>query len=365
VAEVGAEVVVAFRGTMAGELLNWLTNLDFTQVPFSPGSTHRGMTEALDLVWEPIRRHALALLSPGQTLWLTGHSLGGALATLAGARFSHLWEDVRVCTFGTPRVGCPDFVAGYKPPLHRIERVADLICHLPPPPGLLSPLRLALRAALPTQVGWLAPEEVRYLHAGQLTLIDADGSIKWAAEHGEALASLEQRLLPLLSTTLTPAALLSGHQIDGYIACLKAARVGKPVRPKATVPSSSFPKESADMPSSAHISIAVSVVNRTERKLIRIDAVKSWGVFALAPPGSIEPGASAQFRIESNGFMTGADGYVTYQLQGVDGVVKLLFQAPFWGSNHFDGSAPSSFVVDHEGQVGGKHPSVSFTVKPG
>ncbi len=77
----------------------------------------------------------------------------------------------------------------------------------------------------------------------------------------------------------------------------------------------------------------------------------------------IEVGATERFRIESNRVMTGADGVATYQVEGSDGVVKLVFQAPFWHGNLFEGTASSEFVVDHEGQLAGKHPSVTFTVK--
>jgi hypothetical protein len=223
VAEVNGDLVVAFRGTVPGELLNWLTNLDFTQIPVPPGSIHRGMTQALDLVWEPVRQHARTLLRPGQTVWFTGHSLGGSLAQLAAARFTRDWGDVRVCTFGAPRVGCPEFAASYRPKLYRFERPADLVCHLPPPPELLTPLLLALNAALPAPVAWLLPAGVQYCHVGKRVLLQADGSLLIEGESAEVLAGLHQRLLPLLSCALKPATLLEEHQMEGYLACLEAA----------------------------------------------------------------------------------------------------------------------------------------------
>jgi hypothetical protein len=363
-AKVGREVVVAFRGTVSGELLNWLTNLNFAQAPFPPGNAHRGMTEALELVWPQVREQVLSLLAPGQRVWFTGHSLGGALATLAAARFARSWDDVRACTFGSPRVGCPDFAAGYRPRLYRIERVDDVVCHLPPPPGLMQPLMLALNRVLPRPVTWLTPSEVRYLHIGDLLLIGADGSVKSGSATGEGLAAITQRLAPILATTFRPAALFEGHQLEGYVASLKAALLEKPHVEQPTSQALLPARSPADMPSSAHISINVSVVNRTGRKLLRLDAVKNWGIYSLSPPGAIEAGGSAQFLIESNGLMTGADGCVTYQIQGVDGAVKLVFQAPFWHGNHFEGSAPHGFAVDYSGQLGGKHPSVAFTIKP-
>ena len=67
--------------------------------------------------------------------------------------------------------------------------------------------------------------------------------------------------------------------------------------------------------------------------------------------------------MEANAILTGSDGVATYQVQGIEGVVKLMFQAPFWHGNHFEGTAPSGFVVDYAGQLAGSHPSVTFTVK--
>jgi hypothetical protein len=282
---------------------------------------------------------------------------------VAAARFAQAWDDVRVCTFGSPRVGCPDFVKGYRPQLYRFERIDDLVCHLPPPPGLMEPALFALNNLLPTPVAWHTPANVRYFHAGELILLDADGLSQPELEVDEGFASLQQRFLPLLVGTLQPGTLLTGHQIDSYVASLKAATLGKSSRERTSSQPPPSTRRPPDMPGAAHISIDVTVVNRTERKLVRLDAVKNWGIYSVAPSGAIQPGESAQFQMQSNGFMTGADGCVTYQLQGVDGAVKLIVQAPYWHGNHFEGSAPAGFVIDYAGDLGGKHPSVTFTIK--
>ena len=60
---------------------------------------------------------AVARLSRDQTtrLFLTGHSLGGALAVLAGAvlQFETNRSVTGVYTYGQPRVGDPDFSAAF------------------------------------------------------------------------------------------------------------------------------------------------------------------------------------------------------------------------------------------------------------
>lgn len=51
-----------------------------------------------------------------RTMYYVGHSLGGALATLAAMYFGSIYPDVRhVCiTFGAPRVGDKAFVSEFK-----------------------------------------------------------------------------------------------------------------------------------------------------------------------------------------------------------------------------------------------------------
>lgn len=54
-------------------------------------------------------------------LYLTGHSLGGAAATLSGARLLSMGinpDQIRVITFGAPAVGNAAFAAAYEPTLH-------------------------------------------------------------------------------------------------------------------------------------------------------------------------------------------------------------------------------------------------------
>jgi hypothetical protein len=42
-------------------------------------------------------------------LFFTGHSLGGALSVIAGRQFAHVFPQLRVYTFGQPRVGDHEF----------------------------------------------------------------------------------------------------------------------------------------------------------------------------------------------------------------------------------------------------------------
>jgi triacylglycerol lipase len=93
--------VVAFAGTNDAE--DWLTNLNVEKVDWSGYQLHAGFHEAESGL-------ALSLsqqYSPDtRNLWVTGHSLGGILATLHALRFADGFGDEclsGVYTYGSPR----------------------------------------------------------------------------------------------------------------------------------------------------------------------------------------------------------------------------------------------------------------------
>lgn len=130
--------ILAFRGT--GSAVEWVSDFIAQQTPYRPvrlaGGTHKGFTDiymsARDQVYS-----LLAQLPVDRPLFITGHSLGGALATLAAldiASNSPFTAPV-VYTFGAPRVGDPDFVRAYNytVPYHwRVQNEFDIVPHLPP-----------------------------------------------------------------------------------------------------------------------------------------------------------------------------------------------------------------------------------------
>jgi triacylglycerol lipase len=131
--------VIAFCGTK--DLKNWMTNLHSTPGRFAwffegapeVGDVHAGFAFALRHSWKEITAAmnrvappvATAVsdlqglsTTPQRTLWITGHSLGGALAALAGAAFSMLPGNIirpvgGVYTFGQPRIGLHNFCGYY------------------------------------------------------------------------------------------------------------------------------------------------------------------------------------------------------------------------------------------------------------
>jgi predicted lipase len=94
---------MAFRGT--DEIKDWLDNLNAFQERALFGGVHRGFWSSLQDVWKPLFEQYQELRSlKKRPLFLTGHSLGGAMATIGAAKMIH--EDLpfmSVYTFGQPR----------------------------------------------------------------------------------------------------------------------------------------------------------------------------------------------------------------------------------------------------------------------
>lgn len=136
-------IIVAFRGTESRT--DWMNNLDFALIPGSAdwidesqGRVHRGFFNAFNSVWGQVKRAIERFQTQGQTLWFTGHSLGGALATLATAK-SILIESKPVeglYTFGSPRVGdrvfAQNFNSQFKDQSFRFVNNRDIITLVPP-----------------------------------------------------------------------------------------------------------------------------------------------------------------------------------------------------------------------------------------
>jgi len=78
------------------------------------GYVHEGFSRSLDAIWDKFMQ---AVRSTRRPIFLSGHSLGGALATLAAFRLMQLNDpDIEVralYTYGSPRVGDPAFVEAF------------------------------------------------------------------------------------------------------------------------------------------------------------------------------------------------------------------------------------------------------------
>jgi triacylglycerol lipase len=127
--------IVTFRGTQSDAWDDLFNISRFAPARWDVGHVHEGFGKALDVIWKPLER-ALDGLPGDCRVWFTGHSLGGALASLAAVR-----RDTRAAglyTFGSPRVGDGVF-AGHLSRVFTDRSVRyvndhDGVTHVPPAP---------------------------------------------------------------------------------------------------------------------------------------------------------------------------------------------------------------------------------------
>ncbi|MDL2330369.1 lipase family protein, partial [Desulfosarcina sp. OttesenSCG-928-A07] len=129
----GNDLIMSFRGTDG--VIDWLNDIDVQQVPYpyGHGMVHKGMLRAVDSIGQQLYNSAKKLLQAAVGLkghfYITGHSKGGAMATLMTGKVAELALPF-VVTFGALRVGDAAFKAAYKHTHYRYESFLDLVPHL-------------------------------------------------------------------------------------------------------------------------------------------------------------------------------------------------------------------------------------------
>ena len=127
-----AVVLVAFRGT-AG-VADWIADLNFLSITRPYGTVHRGFCYAFQDVNARLRQ--ILSLFTGLPVVVTGHSLGGALATIAAAEWSGQVPVARIFTFGQPAVGTDGFAnfidQNYARRFFRFVNHNDAVARVPP-----------------------------------------------------------------------------------------------------------------------------------------------------------------------------------------------------------------------------------------
>lgn len=192
-------IVVAFRGTlpprMNGQIphdmqiaIDWINNInaDLQRFAWLPADhpdilIHDGFGAALDSIWVNVRLAILAAqaTAPDAPVVFTGHSKGGALATLAGLRW--LIEENKptsVVTFAAPRAGnraFRDFYFNARVTHERYEFADDLVPHLPPTMGGLVD-HLASLPFIGPRFSGIAKHD--YEHVGLLRYVTRSGEVR-------------------------------------------------------------------------------------------------------------------------------------------------------------------------------------------
>ena len=194
VGESDAAVVVAFRGSEAPNTLDglkdWLlTNANnYLILPEGQSGTdfaaagvgarfHRGFLDALAMIWEQLFAAVdQAQKAKARPLWITGHSLGGAIALLAAWRFQRNFLAVHeIITFGAPMIGndtaAKAFEQEFSGKIYRFVDLEDVVPHLPS----VSLLANAYKHCL-NEIVMSAPKVAMAAAAGLKSLIPVPGS---------------------------------------------------------------------------------------------------------------------------------------------------------------------------------------------
>ena len=120
---------VAFRGTEPTQWSDIKADLKIRKVKCPTGFVHRGFRDALNEVWDDVSKWLRE--QKREDVFFTGHSLGGALATLAASRWNTI--TTHLYTYGSPRVGGRKFVKSFlSSNRYRFRNNNDIVTRVPP-----------------------------------------------------------------------------------------------------------------------------------------------------------------------------------------------------------------------------------------
>jgi len=129
--------VLSFRGTEVNSFRDILADLNFRFYRDDKGSKiDSGFRSAFSFIEQEVIQETRNLQD--YALYITGHSLGGALALMAAYSLSSNLTDKKdilaACyTFGSPRVGDSEFGDKIKMPIYRIVNADDIVPRVPFP----------------------------------------------------------------------------------------------------------------------------------------------------------------------------------------------------------------------------------------
>ena len=162
-------IVLAFRGTEANSIQDIKTDFKARFTDCDSGDrVHMGFKEAYEEVAQKIQDAINAHEFKALPLFITGHSLGGALATIAAKRLKHHGGIAACYTYGSPMVGDDDWVAEMRVPVYRIVNAADGVTMLPPSLLITIVVWIFDALRLSSIAEWLRKNFEAYMHCGHM-----------------------------------------------------------------------------------------------------------------------------------------------------------------------------------------------------
>ncbi len=189
---------LVFRGTEPTDWNDIKADLNVASiVAETVGRVHRGFKKEADDIWSDVEE---ILLSNDRTLWMAGHSLGAAIATICASRCKlgrYQTVPIELYTYGSPRVGDRIFINQTAVKHYRWVNNNDIVTRTPPT--------------------WLG-----YSHTGDEIYIGSDGKIQSITSWSRG-ADLWRGFVSGLTQGRFD--LLSDHLMDNYIKCIYGAIV--------------------------------------------------------------------------------------------------------------------------------------------
>lgn len=129
------DLVIACRGTQPAEFNDIKADLKaFPVIAETVSRVHRGFKAEVDELWPMICEDINRKVNLGKKLWMCGHSLGAAMATIMANRCecdSNLNDPEELYTYGSPRVGWPTYVKSFGTVHHRWKNNNDIVTTVP------------------------------------------------------------------------------------------------------------------------------------------------------------------------------------------------------------------------------------------
>jgi hypothetical protein len=125
--------VLAFRGTEPSKSGDIQTDMRLYKKRTQEGKVHSGFHEAYQQISNELEKSFMNQENWIWPLYITGHSLGGALATIATQHLEHkIKSQIAACyTFGSPRVGNEQYEQNIRAPFYRVVHSTDIVSLIP------------------------------------------------------------------------------------------------------------------------------------------------------------------------------------------------------------------------------------------
>ncbi len=211
-------LVLAFRGTQLKDARDVMVDIKLPLVEFAGGGrVHQGFLDGFNKVKSLIEKSLAAHNKKSQLpLYITGHSLGGALALIATRVFGSDSSGATY-TFGCPRAADEAFFAPVKIPVYRVVNAGDGVARMPL--GYSLTVLMAVVRLIPVNgTRWLAKIALNYVsgyaHYGSLIFISGDGDNVDVRMSPDIFWQAPYVCLRWLKTF--GRALLSDHSMDEY-----------------------------------------------------------------------------------------------------------------------------------------------------